>query len=88
MNDHEEHYSIHDLELATIHALNMCRHYLLDRRFVLMSDHIGFRYIFEKPNLNANRLDGWPQSMSLISRSGTSKLRRIGWHMISVGGYK
>ena len=32
----------HDLELETIiHALNMWRHYLLGRMFIMMSDHNG-----------------------------------------------
>ena len=35
MNEHEKNYVIHDLELeAIIHALNMLRHYLPNRRFV------------------------------------------------------
>ena len=44
----------HDIELeAIIHALKMWRHYLLGRRFVLMSDYSGLRYLFNQPNLNA-----------------------------------
>jgi hypothetical protein len=39
LNEHEQHYVTHDLELATIvHALKMWRHYLLGRRFVLMTE--------------------------------------------------
>ena len=42
LNDHEWNYSTHDLELVVIiHALKMWRHYLLGRRFVLMSDQCG-----------------------------------------------
>eukprot|EP00253_Pinus_taeda_P016360 PITA_16360 len=49
-------YMIHDLKLETsIHALKMWRHYLLGRRFVLMSDHIGLRYLFDQPNLNVRQ---------------------------------
>ncbi len=49
-------YPLHDLELATIiHALKMWRHYLLGRIFLLMSDHIGLRYLFDQPNLNARQ---------------------------------
>lgn len=45
---------IHDLELAAIiHAPKMWRHYILGRRFVLMSDHSGLRYLFDQPNLNS-----------------------------------
>jgi len=47
LNEHEKNYLTHDIELAVIiHALNMWRHYLLGRRFVLMSDHIGLKYLF------------------------------------------
>jgi hypothetical protein len=40
----------HDLELATIvHALKMWRHYLLGRKFVLMTNHCGLRHLFVQP---------------------------------------
>lgn len=46
----------HDLDLAAIiPALNMWRHCLLGRRFVLMSDHSGLRYLFDQPNLKARK---------------------------------
>jgi hypothetical protein len=46
----------HDLELAVIvHALKMWRHYLLGRKFVLMTDHCGLRYLFDQPKLNAKQ---------------------------------
>jgi hypothetical protein len=42
LNEHEVNYVTHDLELAAIvHALKMWRHYLLGRKFVLMTDHSG-----------------------------------------------
>jgi len=31
----------------------MWRHYLLGRRFSLMSDHSGLRYLFDQPNLDS-----------------------------------
>ena len=44
----------HDLELVVIiHALKMWRHYLLGKRFVLMSDHSGLRYLFYQLNVNS-----------------------------------
>jgi len=47
LNEHEQNYVIHDLELAVIiHTLEMWRHYILGRRFVMMSDHRGLRYLF------------------------------------------
>ena len=46
----------HDLELASIvHALKMWRHYLLGRRFVLMTDHCGLRHLFDQPKLNVRQ---------------------------------
>ena len=46
----------HDLELAAIiHALKMWRHYLLGRRFVVVSDHSGLKYFFDQLNLNARQ---------------------------------
>jgi hypothetical protein len=54
LNEHEINYVTHDLELAAIvHALKMWRHYLLGRRFVLMTDHCGLRHLFDQPKLNA-----------------------------------
>ena len=54
MNEHDQNYLTHDLELAmVIHDLKMWRHYLLGKRFVLMSDHSGLRYLFDQPNLNS-----------------------------------
>ena len=56
MNEHDVNYVTHDLELAAIvHALKMWRHYLLGRRFVLMIDHCGLRYLFDQPKLNARQ---------------------------------
>jgi hypothetical protein len=53
----------HDLELAAIvHALEMWRHYLLGRRFVLMTDHCGLRHLFDQPKLNARQ----PRWMALL----------------------
>ena len=58
LNEHEQNYPTHDLELAVIiHVLKMWRHYLLGRRFTLMSDHSGLRYLFDQSNLNARKLD-------------------------------
>jgi hypothetical protein len=42
LNEHEVNYVTHDLELASIvHSLKMWRHYLLGRKFVLMTKHYG-----------------------------------------------
>jgi hypothetical protein len=48
LNEHEINYVTHNLELVVIvHSLKMWRHYLLGRRFVLMTDHSGLRYLFD-----------------------------------------
>jgi len=57
LNEHEQNYVTHDIELAhLIYTLKMWRHYLLSRRFVLMSDHSGLRYLFDQLNLNAKQV--------------------------------
>jgi hypothetical protein len=54
LKEHERNYAMHDLDIATIvHALKMWRHYLMEKRFELRKDHIGLKYLFEKPTLNA-----------------------------------
>jgi hypothetical protein len=56
LNEHEINYVTRDLELAAIvHALKMWRHYLLGRRFVLMTDHCGLRHMFDQPKVNARQ---------------------------------
>jgi hypothetical protein len=44
------------MELASIvHALKIWRHYLLGRRFVLMTNHSGLRYSFDQPKRNVRQ---------------------------------
>ena len=50
---HEKNYPTHDLELlAVIHALKLWRHYLLGRKFRLVTDHKSLKWIFTQPTLN------------------------------------
>jgi hypothetical protein len=57
LNEHEVNYATHDMELATIvHALKMWRNYLLGRRFVLMTNHSGLRYLFNQLKLNVRQV--------------------------------
>jgi len=42
-----------------------------------MSDHSGRRYLFDQPNLNASKHDGWILSVSLILRLGKGKDNRV-----------
>jgi hypothetical protein len=56
LNEHEVNYVTHDLELdAIVHTLKMWRHYLMGRKFVLMTDHYGLRYMFDQPKINARQ---------------------------------
>jgi len=46
----------HDLELATIiHTLKIWKHYLLSKRFILMGDNNGMKYLFDQPNMKARK---------------------------------
>ena len=46
----------YDLELATvIHPLKMWRHHLIGRKFILMTDNKGLKYMLDQPNLNARQ---------------------------------
>ena len=56
LTEHKQNCVTHDLDLETIiHDSNMWRHYILGRRFLLMSDHSGLRYLFDQPNLNTKQ---------------------------------
>jgi hypothetical protein len=64
LNEHEINYVTHDLELVSIvHALKMWRNYLLGRRFFLMTDHSGLRYLFDQTKFNARQA----RCMALLS---------------------
>jgi hypothetical protein len=53
LRKHEENYPTHDLELATVvHALKIWRHYLIDHRCEIYSDHKSLKYIFTQNDLN------------------------------------
>jgi hypothetical protein len=65
----------HDLELAAImHTLNMWRHYLLGRSFVLMINYYGIKYVLDHPTLNA-RYAKW---MALINEFDF-EIKHIKW---------
>ena len=56
LKKHEQNYSVYDLELAVvIHALKMWRHYLLGKKFTLMTNHISLKYFFSQTDLNARQ---------------------------------
>ena len=53
---HEKNYATYDLELvAVIQALKMWRHHLIGRKFFLMTDNKGLKYLLDHPNLNAKQ---------------------------------
>ena len=53
---HKKNYATYDLELAVmIHALNMWHHHLIRKKFTLMMDNKGLKYLLDQPNLNARQ---------------------------------
>ena len=51
---HKKNYATYDLELAAvIHALKMWHHHLIGRKFILIIDNKGLKYMLDQPNLNA-----------------------------------
>ena len=53
---HAKNYATYDLDLAVvIHALKMWRHHLIGRKFMLMTDNKGLKYLLDQPNLNARQ---------------------------------
>jgi hypothetical protein len=56
LKEHEGNYVTHDLELvAVIHALKMWRHYIMGKKFLLLTDNSGVKYLFSQPDLNARQ---------------------------------
>eukprot|EP00253_Pinus_taeda_P028245 PITA_28245 len=56
LKEHEQKYYAYDLELAAvIHALKMWRHYLMGRKFLLLTDHHSLTSYFSQPTLNARQ---------------------------------
>ena len=53
LNNYEQNYPTHDLELAAIvFALKIWRHYLYGEQFEIFSDHKSLKYIFTRQDLN------------------------------------
>jgi hypothetical protein len=56
IKEHERNYATHYVDLFSIvHALRMGRHYLMWKKFELSIDHMGLKYLFEQPTLNARK---------------------------------
>ena len=59
LNENERNYITHELEPTIIvHALKPWRNYLLQRKFVLISNHGGLMYLFDQPKFN-ERKERW-----------------------------
>ena len=57
LKTHENNYVTYDLELAAIiHALKMQHHHLIGEIFLLMSNNISLKYLFDQQNLNAGQV--------------------------------
>jgi hypothetical protein len=53
LRKHEENYPTDDLELvAVIHSLKIWRHYLMDNKSDIYTDHKSLKYIFTQSELN------------------------------------
>jgi hypothetical protein len=53
LQPHEINYPTHDLELAPfVHALEICRHYLMGNHCNIFTDHKSLKYIFTQSKLN------------------------------------
>lgn len=56
LKEHEHKYYAYDLELAAvIHTLKMWRHYLMGRKFLLLTDHHSLTNYFNQPTLNTGQ---------------------------------
>ena len=56
LKEHERNYVVHDLELAAVvHALKMWWHYLLGRKFLLLTDNTCVKNLFTQSRLNARQ---------------------------------
>lgn len=56
LKEHEQKYSAYDMELtAVVNALKIWRHYLVGRKFLLMTDHHSLTSYFNQPTLNARQ---------------------------------
>ena len=55
LKEHEKNYVVHDMELAAIiHALNIWRHYLVGKKFMLLTNNIGLKYVFDQKNIECS----------------------------------
>ena len=56
LKEHEQNYPTHDLDLASIiQAFNMWKHYLMGKNFLLNTDNMSLKYLFNQPDLNSRK---------------------------------
>jgi hypothetical protein len=56
LKEDEHNYFTHDLELAAIiHAIKMWRHYLIGKKFMLLTNNNYLNYLFSQLDLNARK---------------------------------
>lgn len=56
LKDYEKNYATRDLELAAIvHALKVCRNYVMGKKFELRTKHMSLNYLYEKPNISTRK---------------------------------
>ena len=61
LKEHEKNYPMHDIELSSIiHALRMWRHYLMGRKFLLKTDNMSLKYLFDQLDLNSRQARWFP----------------------------
>ena len=79
MNPAEQNYPTHERELlAVIHALRTWRHYLLGRKFIIVSDHHSLKYLQTQPQLS-RRQARWLEFLAefdfeIVHRPGKSNV--------------
>ena len=56
LKEEGKNYATHDLELAVIiHALKMWRHYITGKKFLLKTDNMILKYLFDQLDLNVRQ---------------------------------
>ena len=79
MNPAEQNYPTHEKELlAVIHALRTWRHYLLGRKFTIVSDHHSLKFLQTQPQLS-RRQARWLELLAefdyeIVHRPGKSNV--------------
>ena len=79
MNPTEQNYPKHERELlAVIHALRTWRHYLLGRKFIIVSNHHSLKFLQTQPQLS-RRQARWLEFLAefdfeIVHRPGKSNV--------------